>query len=216
LGIVDAKAWLEGAVYLDRQLYERHWQDHRIRLLAIDLHEETNPEIIKSQIERVASDQQPLFVETAIERKRASKDVVVRNIDRFFMFFYVQMFIVSFVAAIGIINTLVISVWDRRREIGIMRAVGGTRGQIGRMVLLEAAVIGLIGLTTGVVKGVFDAYFMSRTAAAVFGGYSIPFNFPGALVLASAPIMIAVALGAAWWPARLASKTNVLEAIGSE
>lgn len=216
LGIVDAKAWLEGAVYIDRQLYKQYWQDSRIRSFSIDLHEGADPSVIKDEIERVASAQQPLFVETAIERKRITKEIVAINIDRFFLFFYVQMFIVTFVAVIGIINTLVISVWDRKREIGIIRAVGGTRSQIVKMVLLEAAVIGIIGLATGVVKGVFDTYFMSRTAAAVFGGYSVPFCFPGTLVLLSVPIMIAIALAAAWWPARLASNTNIVAAIGSE
>src|SRR5262249_13068751 len=138
------------------------------------------------------------------------------NIDQFFKFFYVQMFIATFVAVIGIINTLVISVWDRKREIGIIRAVGGTRLQIKKIVLLEAATIGLIGLATGVGKGILDTFFMSRTAAAVFGGYPIPFYFPGKLILLSIPAIIAIALAAAWWPARLASRTNVIAAIGSE
>jgi len=67
-----------------------------------------------------------------------------------------------------------------------------------------------------VVKGVFDTYFMSQTAAGIFGGYSIPFYMPGVLVASSVPIIAIIALAASWWPARLAARTNVVAAIGSE
>jgi putative ABC transport system permease protein len=126
------------------------------------------------------------------------------------------MFIATFVGVMGITNTLMISVWNRKREIGIIRAVGGTRRQIIKMVLLESVVISIVGIATAVVKGLFDTYFMTRTAATVFGGYSVPFYFPIALILVSVPVVIVLALAAAWRPARLASGTNVVAAIGSE
>ena len=218
LGIVDSKAvaWLEGVIYMDRQLYKEYWHDNRVHWLAIDLNPGADPADIKSQIEGIAANGQPLFVETSAESRRRGKEIVGANLEQFFRFFYVQMFIAAFVAVIGIVNTLVISVWDRRREIGIIRAVGGLRRQVAKMVLLEAAAIGLIGMLTGVVKGVLDTYFMSRTAAAVFGGYSVPVYLPAVLILVSLPVVMAVALAAAWWPARVASRTNVVAAIGAE
>jgi putative ABC transport system permease protein len=218
LGILDSKAmaWLEGVVYMDRELYREYWRDSRISWLSIDLDPNADVAGVKSEIERAASGRQPLFVETSDEIRRRGRETISSNIDQFFTFFYVQMFIAIFVAVIGLINTLVISVWDRKRELGIIRAVGGTRGQIAKIIMLEAAAIGLIGLVTGVAKGVLDTYFMSRTAAGIFGGYSIPFYFSGRLLALSAPIVMIVALAAAWWPARLASRTNVVAAIGSE
>ena len=218
LGIIDSKAtaWLEGVICLDRQLYKEYWRDNRLSWLTIDLDPDADPIAVKSEIERVGSTGPPIFVETSAETRQRGREIVSRNIEQFFTLFYVQMFIVTFVSVIGIVNTMVISVWDRRREIGIIRAVGGTRGQIRKMVLLEAAAISIIGLITGVVKGVFDTYFMSQTAASIFGGYSIPFYLPGELVASSVPIIGIVALAAAWWPARLASRTNVVSAIGSE
>jgi putative ABC transport system permease protein len=218
LGILDSKAmaWLEGVVYMDRELYRDYWRDSRISWLSIDLDPNADVAAVKSEIERTASGRQPLFVETSDEIRRRGRETISSNIDQFFTFFYVQMFIAIFVAVIGLINTLVISVWDRKRELGIIRAVGGTRGQIAKIIMLEAAAIGLIGLVTGVAKGVLDTYFMSRTAAGIFGGYSIPFYFSGRLLALSAPIVMIVALAAAWWPARVASRTNVVAAIGSE
>lgn len=218
LGIVDSKAmaWLEGLVYLDRKLYLQYWRDDRVSWLSIDLDPGADFEAVKSDIERTVSNGQPLFVQTSDEVRRRGREIISGNIDQFFAFFYVQMLIAAFVSLIGLINTLVISVWDRKRELGIIRAIGGTRGQIGKIVMLEAAAIGLVGLVTGVVKGVIDTYAMSRTAAGIFGGYSIPFYFSWKLLALSAPIVMIVSLAAAWWPARLAARSNVVAAIGSE
>jgi|GEM_PF-300749 len=217
-GVLDSKAmaWFEGVVYMDLVLYREYWRDTRVSWLSIDLDPSADVAAVKSEIERAASGRQPLFVETSDEIRHRGRETIANNIDRFFTFFYVQMFIATFVSVIGLINTLVISVWDRKREIGIIRAVGGTRRQIGKIVMLEAAAIGIIGLVTGVVKGVLDTYFMSRTAAGIFGGYSIPFYFSGRLLMVIVPIVMIVALAAAWWPARVAAQTNVVAAIGSE
>ena len=162
------------------------------------------------------SGEQTVLVFTADEIRRHVRDNIGRNIDQIFGFFYVQMFIAAFVAIVGIINTLVISVWDRRREIGIIRAVGGTRRQVARMILLEAAVLSVVGLAIGIAKSVFDIYFMSHTAARVFAGLLIPFYFPAGLIALSVPVLCIVALISASWPARLAARTNVAAAIASE
>jgi putative ABC transport system permease protein len=217
-GVIEnsGQAWLEGVIYIDRALYTQYWQDARIWQLHVDLEPGFNATAIRDQIQALAADGQLLFVMTGDEVRHFIKGVVEWNIDRLFRFFYAQMVIAGFVAAIGIVNTLVISVWDRRREIGIIRAVGGTRGQIAGMVMTEAIALGILGLVTAAIKGLFDTYFMSRTAAAIFGGYSVPFQVPYPLMLWSIPIVAAVALIAAWWPARIAANTNVVATIGAE
>ncbi|HYM00991.1 MAG TPA: FtsX-like permease family protein [Blastocatellia bacterium] len=216
LGIVDYMGWFEGTIYLDRSLYSKYWLDDKFTALGIDLQPGANPETVRKSVESTFQDGRLAFVLTADQLNRRVRDVVSSSVDRLFSFFYVQMFIAAFVGMIGIINTLVISVWDRKREIGILRAVGGTRLQIARMVLIEAAVLGVIGLVTGAAKGIFDTYFMSRTAATVFVGYTLPFYFPGYIIALSVPVVIILAIAAAWWPARIAARTNVVSAIASE
>ena len=216
LGVVDYKAWFEGTVYLDRRLYREFWRNDKVQWLSIELEAGADPVSTKSEVERVASGKQLLLVKTAAELKAEGAEEVAATIDQLFSFFYVQMFIATFVAIIGIVNTLVISVWDRKREIAIIRAVGGTRGQIGRMVLLEAAVIGMVGLLVGIAKGMLDIYFMAHTASGVFGGYTLPYSFPGTVVLLSVPFVTIITLAAAWWPARMAANANVAAGIGSE
>jgi ABC-type transport system, involved in lipoprotein release, permease component len=84
------------------------------------------------------------------------------------------------------------------------------------MILLEAVVIGVIGIVTAAIAGVFNTYFLTRTAAAMIGGYTIPFVFPARVILFASPIVLAIALLAAWWPARRAVNLRVVEAIGYE
>jgi hypothetical protein len=108
------------------------------------------------------------------------------------------------VAGLGLINTLVVSVAERRRELGVFRAIGGLRRQVRRMILLEAASISLIGLATGALAGIFNAYFLVRTAAIMIAGLTLPFHFPVSLVLITVPAVLIVGLLAAWWPAQWA------------
>ena len=116
---MDYNVWFEGTVFLDRALYKKYWRDDRVHLVAIFLEPDADPDSVKSEIELLSSSGQPLFVQTRAEKIRRGREIVGSNIDQLFSFFYVQMFIAIFVGVIGIINTLVISVWDRKREIGI-------------------------------------------------------------------------------------------------
>jgi putative ABC transport system permease protein len=127
-----------------------------------------------------------------------------------------QMLIAIGVAALGIVNALIISTAERKRELGVIRAIGGLRGQLRKMVLLEAAVIAVIGIVTGAIAGAFNTYFLTRTASVMIAGYTIPFTFPVKTILVALPITLAIALLAAWWPARRAVNLKVVEAIGYE
>ena len=118
--------------------------------------------------------------------------------------------------ALGIVNALIISTAERKRELGVLRALGGLRGQVRKLILLEALAIALIGLVAGVIAGAFNTYFLVRTAASMIGGFTIPFAFPWSLILISLPIVLLIALVAAWWPARRTMNLRVVEAIGYE
>jgi putative ABC transport system permease protein len=141
---------------------------------------------------------------------------VLKLLDQFFSMMYMQMLVAIFTAAVGIVNALIISTAERKRELGVIRAIGGLRGQLRKMILLEAVVIAVIGIVTAAIAGVFNTYFLTRTAAAMIGGYTIPFAFPLKIILFALPIVLTIALLAAWWPARRAVNLRVVEAIGYE
>ena len=115
------------------------------------------------------------------------------------------------IALIGIANTLALSVHERTRELGLLRAVGMTRRQTRRMVRWEAALVALFGAVLGVTIGiVFGWGVVEAMPSDAFGGsVAIPYmSIVRVVVIATAATLVA-----AWLPARRAGRLDVLEAI---
>jgi putative ABC transport system permease protein len=202
----------KGTIFLDRDLYKKFWQDDAVDYVMMNLQPGVDIQTFKDEVQRTVAGQQRTFIYTHDEYKKW----VTRLIDQFFILTYLQMIVAIFVAGLGLINTLVISVTERRRELGVFRAIGGLRRQVRRMILLEAASISLIGLATGALAGIFNAYFMVHTAAIMIAGFTLPFRFPVSLVLITIPAVLAVGLLAAWSPAQRAMRLRVAEALACE
>ncbi|MDH6123100.1 ABC transporter permease [Kitasatospora sp. GP82] len=118
------------------------------------------------------------------------------------------------VAVLGVINTLAMSVFERKREIGMLRAIGLDRSGIKRMVRLESVVISLFGAVIGVLLGCFTAWAVNRTLVSSLAGLTtvVPYG-KMLLFLALAGL---VGLVAALWPARKASKLDILASIKTD
>ena len=186
---------------MDRALYKKYWGDDAVDFIDVDLNPGVDQVAMKQQIEQLTAGSFHAFVYTNAEFKRWISSLV----DQFFMLNYMQLVVAVLVAILGIVNTLMISVSERRREIGIVRAIGGLRSQIRKLVLLEAVAVAIVGVIVGSVAGVLNTVFMSHTVSIVFAGYSVPFYFPWEFVLLSVPVVTAVSLAAGWWPARNAA-----------
>jgi putative ABC transport system permease protein len=212
IGLVEDYSSEKGTVYMDRALYKQFWRDSGVDYVDVNLKPGADRVAAKRDIERLIAGQQRAFVYTNQEYK----NWVLGLINQFFTINYIQMVVAILVAVIGIVNTLIISVSERRREIGVLRAIGGERRQIRKMVLLEAVAIALIGVVMGAVANIFNTYFLVRTAAVLLAGFTIPFAFPLSLIVMTLPLVVAIALVAAWWPARRAVQLKVVEAIGYE
>jgi putative ABC transport system permease protein len=117
------------------------------------------------------------------------------------------------VSLFGIVNTLVLSIFERTRELGMLRAIGATRWQIREMICEESIVIALIGGAFGVVLGVVASLIVAATALSGTGFvYAIP--VPTLIILF---VLAGVAgLIAALWPAGRAGRVNILEALATE
>lgn len=212
LGIMDDYRSEKGTIFIDRGLYKKYWKDDGVDFIDIMLNPGTDASVVKTEIERLTSGQEQAFVYTNSE----FKGWVFGLVNQFFLLNYIQLVVAILVATIGIVNTLIISVSERKREIGIIRAIGGLRSQIRKMVLLEAVAISIVGLLTGAMAALFNTYFMVHTVAMVLAGYRIPFFYPWSMILITLPIVIVISLLAGWWPARRAAHSRVIEAIGYE
>jgi putative ABC transport system permease protein len=202
----------KGTIFMDRALYKKYWKDDAVDFIDILLNADQSPIAVKHQIERMTAGTEHALVYTNAEFRVWIGSLV----DKFFMLNYMQLVVAVIVAVVGIANTLIISVAERRREFGIVRAIGGYKSQIRKMVLLEAFAISVVGVIIGAVAAVFNIQFMSHTVSTVLAGYDVPFVFPWLLILEAFPAVVAVSLLAGWIPARHAMEAPVIEAIGYE
>lgn len=134
-------------------------------------------------------------------------------VDQLLMLIYALLGLAIVIAVLGIVNTLALSVIERTREVGLLRAVGMSRRQLRTMVRLESIVIALLGATLGVVLGVvFGVALLESLADEGLSTLRIPVGQLAAFVGASAVIGVLAAV----WPARRAAKLDVLRAITTE
>jgi len=150
------------------------------------------------------------FPYASVDTADGFRERIVGKIDQVLTMMNVMVALAVIIALIGIANTLALSVFERTRELGLVRAVGMTRRQLRRMVRFEAALIATFGATLGVGLGlIFGSGVVAAMPASFASGLSIPVVQIAILMVVAGTAGVA----AAWLPARRASRLDVLEAI---
>ena len=134
-------------------------------------------------------------------------------IDQLLFIVYALLGLAVVIAVLGIINTLALSVIERVREIGLLRAVGLSRRQLRTMLRLESVAIALLGAVLGIVLGLAFALALQRSLAD--DGIDV-LAVPGGQLALFVAIAALVGVLAALWPGRRAARLDVLRAIGTE
>ena len=124
--------------------------------------------------------------------------------------FYVLLALSVIVSVFGIVNTLVLTVFERTREIGMLRAIGMTRPQVRRMIRHESVITALIGGVLGILLGIVLGGLL------IYKVDFIVFSLPVGSLIIFAFSAIFVGILAAIFPARRASRLNILEALQYE
>jgi putative ABC transport system permease protein len=135
-----------------------------------------------------------------------------KNFASFLMMLYVLLAFSVVVSLFGMVNTLVLSVFERTRELGMLRTIGMTRRQARRMIRHESIITALIGATLGVGLGVFLAALVTRALS----DYDVPLVIPVPVLVAFTAVAVLAGVVAAIPPARRASRLNVLQALQYE
>jgi putative ABC transport system permease protein len=124
--------------------------------------------------------------------------------------------IAIFVAILGVASTLLTLILERRREIVMLRLIGADRGQVRKMVVIEAALMGGVSQAVGLVVGVLLSLVLIYVINVQSFGWTIQFHLPmWFLAQSSALILLATAL-AGIYPARRAAQLHVAEQVGEE
>jgi putative ABC transport system permease protein len=212
VGIVRDLSNQLGTIFLERKTYARSFQDDTIDVFRVYTKPGVSPEEVRGRINETLGDHRRLF----IMLNRELQDYIMKIADAWLGMTYIQVVVAMVVALLGIVNTLTVSISDRRRELGVLRAVGGLRAQIRGTVWMEAVAIGMIGLLLGVVMGMIFLYYELQAIAHDFSGMPLTYQFPSGVVAILVPVIVGAALVSAIWPAETAVRSSLVEALEYE
>ena len=148
-----------------------------------------------------------------LQDQQEFKEQISGNLNQLLYVMYALLALAIVIAAVGIVNTLALSVFERTHEVGLLRAVGLGRRQLRRMIRIESVVISVFGAVLGMVLGVvLGLAVLSGLADEGVDKVAVPW---GQLVLFVA-IAALIGVVAAMWPARRAARLDVVQAIATE
>jgi putative ABC transport system permease protein len=152
------------------------------------------------------------FTDANVHTGAAFANDYTEGFSSFLNFLYVLLAFSVVVSLFGMVNTLVLTVFERTRELGMLRTIGMTRRQARRMIRHESVITALIGAALGLPLGLFLAMLVTQALSQ----YDIAIAIPIPELVAFTVVAILAGLGAAIMPARRASRLNVLDALHYE
>jgi putative ABC transport system permease protein len=201
-----------GKVVLDRALYARLWGDRSATVFPVYLGPGADPETIRRMVPERLQGGPPVMILTNGELKRE----VLRIFDQTFAITYALEIIAVIVALLGIANTLLSGILERTRELAVLRAIGGTPAQIGRLILWESGLLGLAGTILGLGAGLVLSVLLIEVINKQSFGWTIVL-YPAPWVwLEAAGLALLTTLLAGYGPARRAARLPVAEGLQYE
>jgi putative ABC transport system permease protein len=211
VGVVLDYSDQQGSIFMDRQLYIKHWHDDSVNVIRVYADQSGHVATVRQAIITRYAGVRQAFVMT----NQQVKGYVVGVIGQWFNLTSIQVILGIVVAVLGILNTMTVSIADRRREFGILRAVGGFRGQVRRTIWIEAISISAIAIVFGLTLGAIDLYYALHIVREN-AGMTLTYQFPFRIALMLMPLILASGFVAAIWPAEAGVRGSVVEALEYE
>ena len=200
-----------GYIILDRTTFLNYYDETEINSFVIYLDDKNQLNSTRKEVLKTLKDHR-LIIRSNSELKHQ----VLEVFDKTFAITYSLEIIAILVAVLGLFNTLVSLTLERKREIGILRFIGAFTGQVKRMVMIEAGILGLIGSVMGFIAGVIVSYILIFVINKQSFGWTIQVHFPYIFILVMVTMFWGVSLLSGLYPARLAEKLNPKEAVRVE
>jgi putative ABC transport system permease protein len=207
-GVVDDKTQLFGDLTVTTAVARSQFGQRQDSLVLLDV-DPANAAAVRKRVDAVLDRSYPI-AETLTAQEFTDRQA--GQVDQLLALIYVLLSLAVIVSLFGIVNTLVLSIYERTRELGMLRAIGTSRRQVRRMIRYEAVITSLIGATIGVVLGLVFAVAIAQPLKDDGFQLAIP---AGQLVVLLILAAVAGVL-AAIMPARRAARLNVLEALAYE
>ncbi len=216
LGVFYDYATDGGKIVIDRSLYREWWNDDGVTVFPV--YAEPGADLAQARtalLKTLADESRGTLLPTVLSNRELRREIL-RIFDRTFTLTYVLEAIAVIIAMLGIINTLVTSVVERRRELATLQALGSSRGQITALILWEAGYLGILGTAMGLFGGLALAWILIRVINRQSFGWTIQVSWPLGLMAEVAALAFFASLLAGFWPARWASKQPLVEGLRYE
>ncbi|MBC7396345.1 MAG: ABC transporter permease, partial [Bdellovibrionales bacterium] len=211
-GVITDYASPQRVFYLNRAVYRKFWKDSMVTGFIVNLQPGFTLEQVRSNIDRTLGKKWNLITISNQEFRIQMQSAI----DRTFAYTKAIEIIALLVGLLGLLNTLLISVLERTREIGVLRALGSTRKQVSRMIFTEAIFQGFFGAAVAIVLGAYVGYLFVSYALTTQLGWIIEFHFPKESILSTLITGVVVAGIAGFLPARKAAALPITEALDYE
>jgi putative ABC transport system permease protein len=209
VGSVKDRADFIGDFVVPLRTLSQRFGEHRDQVAVVNLAPGANVGAVRRQIDATL---RAHFPTTESLNQRELKSSQAKTFDQIVQVFYVLLSLAIVVSVFGIVNTLVLTIHERTRELGLLRAVGMSRRQVRRVVRYESVITALIGAILGALLGIFFALVVSRPIADE--GFVV--KLPVVSILVFLVLAIVAGVLAAIPPARRAARLDVLEALAYE
>jgi putative ABC transport system permease protein len=207
-GFYDENRSIGASYLLSLKTYEANYVDQTDSLVAVRKAPDVSAAKTRSTIEGVLKP----YPTVEVQDQTQFKDSQIAQFNTILNLLYVMLLLAVVIALIGIVNTLALSIYERTRELGLLRAVGMTRAQVRTMVRDEAVIISIFGSLLGLVIGLaFGRAFVSAVSSD-----GIVFALPVTQLVIFVILAGIAGYLAGAWPARRAARHDVLEAIQSQ
>ena len=202
----------QGVILMDRDNYTAHWSEPGAHTSGVHLRDPSQADALGTELrDRFGRNTEYAIYSNASLRRR-----IFEIFDQTFAVTYVLRTISVIVAVLGVSLTLTTLVTEREREIGILRAIGGSAGQVRRAFLAESALIGLLASLVGLAAGACLAMVLTWVINLAFFGWTVQLRYPWALLAWTPVWIIAASALAGLLPAARASRIQPAPALRSE
>jgi putative ABC transport system permease protein len=212
VGIVSDWSDQAGTIFIARTVFVPLWNDDTVNVFRIYVEEGASTEDVKAAILDRVSEGRRLFVLTNAD----VREYIVELTEQWLGLTYSQIGVAVLVAILGIVNTLTVSIIDRRRELGVLRAVGALRSQLRHTIWMEAIAIGIVGLVLGLALGGLNLYYSIEMSHRDITGSLLDYQYPAPIALQLLPIILGAAFVSALWPAESAGRASLVQALEYE
>jgi putative ABC transport system permease protein len=201
-----------GSILMDMNTYHRYWKEFLADSFSVRVKQKSEIEAVRKEIARRFGNDRRLFVLPA----REFKGEIRKIIDQGFAVNHAINIITMTIACFGIVVTLLASVLERTREIGVLRSIGMLRRQVSRVVIIESMLLGIIGGTLGAGAGIIVGWMSLEGFLKGDYGASMQYHVDISSLLWAIVLSTLLSSLAGVYPAQRAAKTNIVEALSYE